>query len=164
MSTYRPEDLEHLETLAVGQVRSWFELREGTDTRPAFYAAKDDAPEVASGLVRAVHLDMLPDDYKYRFLIDALDRLEELSADEARDDIEPDIYTHDLAAWFCSNTQRPGYCDEAVSEGLVGGDGTVLDTISAGQLMERREVFDLAVQWLADYEIVDDDDPNDADR
>jgi len=86
---------------------------------------------------------MLPDDYRYEMINDCLDVLSESDdEDEAREQLDGKVpvYTGQLTAWLASNVNRPGYCDEAVSEGLVDGSD-IMQTISCGYLRELEEVF-----------------------
>lgn len=103
---------------------------------------KDDGPDWVKDLCHAAHEDMMPDDFVYDVVSDAL---EALSEDENTDETEwadngTDIYTHDLNKWLSSNLKRAGYVDEAVrefghSEQGINGD------IMAGQMVERAQIF-----------------------
>ncbi len=84
------------------------------------------------------HADMLPDDYKYEFIIDALSILADTEADEAAERIEADCYTHDLTAWLHSRIGRVSYLTE-VLESYEPKDGFQL--LALAQYTERTEVF-----------------------
>jgi hypothetical protein len=92
---------------------------------------------------------MMPDDWKYEFIQDALNALED--ADDW-DEVEPDIdslypYTADRLKWLASHLDRPGYCDEAMGE--MGGEfGSTVNLIGLGMYWELREVFGLVRQAL----------------
>jgi len=110
---------------------------------------KEGAPEALTDLVRAALVArgslMMPDDYRYEMVWEALDTIAELDADAdenvARDrfaEVEPPIYTTELTAWLASRADRYVYCDEAAEE--YGGD-------MAGDIMLRL----LALGWLAEF-------------
>lgn len=73
-------------------------------------------------------------------------------SDEAHsfaDDV--DIYTSELVAWLGSHAARPGYCDQAVEEGLVEGETDIVKRIMAGQYLERMEVFHSTIAAAKPY-------------
>lgn len=111
------------------------------------YTLTSDAPNWVSDLVREAHGNMLPDDFRFRFIADALYALADT---EDPDDIEPepDVYSTDLLAWAGSNANRwAGYCDDALWElGKEAGGFTQL--AAYGQLLEREEVLGLVRQFL----------------
>ena len=99
---------------------------------------KDDAPEELKELVRDAHGDMLPDDYKYRFIEDALGNFADYDdPDSAIDEMESDVYTSDLTEWLNSSNNRVYYLSDALSEYGVN-DG--FQALSLAQLQEKREV------------------------
>lgn len=95
------------------------------------------------------HCTMMPEDYKFEFIHDALTLVSEYEGDveEARSGIESDMATHDLATWLASHNERLGYCDEAIREFRAT---TTLDILSYGQYQERAEVFDIVCEHLCD--------------
>jgi hypothetical protein len=93
---------------------------------------------------------MLPDDHRYEFIRDAVSALaDEDDTDAARDSIEPDIYTANLAAWLGSRTDRYGYCDEAIEEQGQPFPDTI-SLLQAGYYREQIEVFDAVLSALED--------------
>lgn len=112
------------------------------------YTLVSDAPAWVTDLVREAHGEMLPDDWRYRFIADALYALADTD-DPGDIEPEPDAYTSVLLAWASSNANRfNGYCDEALSElGREAGGFTQL--VAFGQLLEREEVLDLVRDFLA---------------
>lgn len=132
-----------------GEAREWFELAE----RPngdSFWRCKDGTPEWVKDMVHRAHGDMLPDDWRYAFIVDALDLLDDsMIADEARDLIEADVYTDQLLQWVASNLSRIGYCDEAIADYKAEG---LVAIIQVGQYIERCEVFDLVLEALLQRE------------
>lgn len=92
---------------------------------------------------------MLPDDWRYEFIVDALDAIaDHEDEDEARDSIEADIYTAELTGWLHSRVDRYEYCDNAAQE--FGASDTLLGSLQLGQLMEKHEVFDSVLSSLRD--------------
>lgn len=123
-----------------------FETRK-RDGGSSFVALRDSAPEWAHDFVREAHgVDMLPDDYRYRWIRDALGALadnpdsdpQEL-AFEFADAI--DVYISDRIAWLGSNLQRATYCAQAQEEGLAPDKADVVTLIGLGQYQERWEIF-----------------------
>lgn len=115
------------------------------------------APEWVTELVRRAHGDMLPDDYRYKMIREAVDVLAYANDDADLDELESefaddvDLYTSDLTAWLGSHYSRPGYCDEAREELGTDSRGIVTD-IQRGQYMERREVFHLVLEALREVD------------
>jgi hypothetical protein len=85
----------------------------------------DGAPEWFTELCHHAHGSMMPDDWRYEFIQDALHALQD-GADE--DGIDLDTlypYTADRLDWLASHLDRPGYCDEAA----VDASGPPRDTV-----------------------------------
>ena len=115
-----------------------------------FVKRSDDAPPWLEELCHDAHGTLLPDDWRYSFIVEALDAIAH-SDDPDEAESEVDVYTHELLSWLASNLDRVGYCDEAAEEGLVSRPPaasrrgpwrgpSLIERISMGQLMERREV------------------------
>ena len=125
--------------------------------------------EWVTDLVREAHGDMLPEDWRYETIREALDRIANDGPDVADDEDEViedmgtdfaddvDIYTAELTGWLHSRADRYSYVDAFVEEyDYVGEDpqmaGTsrpsVLAMIRGGQMMERREVWDSVIKSL----------------
>lgn len=86
------------------------------------------------------HGDMMPDDWKYEFIVESLNALAD--ADDPEDVmLEADVYTHDRLRWLASHLQRPGYCDEEREDGLVAEDADIVTRVGAGQVREKEEVL-----------------------
>jgi len=108
-----------------------------------FWKVKDGAPQWVTDLCFSAHSEgaMLPDDWRYVFIVEALVALEE------EIELEPDIYTSELCAWLASNVNRVGYVDDARDE--WGGDlKSIFDELQLGQLTEKRDVFDQVTAFL----------------
>jgi hypothetical protein len=133
------------------QAGSWFTSgeRKSEDTGRQIRIVKDGAPEWVSDLCHEAHGDMFPDDWRYEFIEDSLERIAEAdNPDDALDEIEPDIYNADRLRWLSSHLDRAGYCDQAQDEGLVADDVDLMDRIGLGQYMEKREVLDSVLGFL----------------
>ena len=133
-----PETVQELAKLA----RCAFSL----ETRPdgsEYWTANRCAPDWISELVRTAHGDMFfLEDYKYQFIVDALDELEEAEdLDEAGHQWDFEPYLSRLADWLGSHNHRFSYCDDWAKE---IGFANVKDTyylLAGGHLQERLEVL-----------------------
>lgn len=97
----------------------------------------DEKSEELTDLIHAAHGDMLPDDWKYQFIEEALDAIAEDGEDA---DMEPSTYYGALGAWLGSHAERFGYCDEARQE--WGGDfRDTAHLLALGMYAEQREVL-----------------------
>lgn len=132
-----------------------------TDTRAdgTVFVKTENEPKWLHELVMEAHGAFLPEDFRYRFIREAINALADADVeDEAEaeergheyaDDV--DVYTHDRLAWLASNLNRPAYCDEAMSEfGMEEmPEGGIVGLIGLGQYMEPREVFASVLSSLA---------------
>ena len=122
------------------EVRSKFKLKT-RDNGAEFWARESNEDDWIQSLCFEAHGDMLPEDWRYRFIVEALDALSEFDdPDEARDSLEASIYNHELTDWLGSHGHRPGYVDEACEE--FGFHGGTIERIQWGMLSEKWEVFD----------------------
>ena len=101
---------------------------------------------------------MMPDDHRYQMVHDAFQALADLEDDADEGDatdklanIEPPIYTSELTAWLASHSDRQGYCDEAMEEGLLSPEATILDRLQAGYIQEQAEVSRAVLAWFLDH-------------
>lgn len=137
-----------IETLA-GEMSGAFEGAVRPSTGEEFRRLKDDAPEWMTDVCRQAHDkgEILPDDWRYRFIEEAVDALASHdSPDTARDSLEPDIYTSDLTGWLHSRNSRAWYLDEAAREYGQFRDG--LQLLAAGQMREKEETFQQVLDAL----------------
>jgi len=105
------------------------------------------APQWFTDLCHHAHGDMLPDDWRYEFIQDALNALEN-DGDENGPDIDNLYpYTADRLNWLASRLDRHGYCDEA-AEDMGESPKQIVDFIALGMDRELREVFDLVRERL----------------
>ncbi len=132
-----------IETLAAEAVK-WFELAERKEGE-TYHRRKDNAPEWVRDMTHEAHGSMLPDDWRYQFIVEALCALE---ADGEDATLEADIYTHDLTNWLGSRADRIGYVDEALENGLVGTESGIVPILQLGQWTEKDEVLSLVREFL----------------
>ena len=116
------------------------------DDGSEFWTHGLEAPEWVDELTMAAHGTgpggMLPDDYRYSFIVEALDALEEAEdADEARDGYEFEPYHSRLSDWLGSHGHRFEYCDDWAAE--MGQPEDTYHRIAGGHLQERLEVLNL---------------------
>jgi hypothetical protein len=127
------------------------------DSGSRFRSLKDGSPEWMTEVIHHAHGEMLPDDHRYAFVEEAVDAVAALDAatvtedaiEDAKDDLQADIYTHELLGWLGSRADRYCYVDEATE--LHGHSSSVIGDISNGQITEKLEVFALVVQALNTY-------------
>jgi hypothetical protein len=105
------------------------------------------SPQWLTNLCRQAHGDMMPDNWRYKFIRDSLRVLE-----KQPEDGYPDIntiypYAPDRLNWLASRVDRCGYCDEAaVDYGHPPQDTVTL--IGWGMQRELDEVFHLVREFL----------------
>lgn len=124
-------------------------LEEGTRPDGSKYIRQTrQAPKWFQDLCRKAHGDLLPDDWRYKFIAESLTQLKEYGGDreEACSWIEADTYNSDLLDWLRSNVNRASFVDEARGE-YGPGDG-VIDEIARGQQLEKIAVFHLVADFL----------------
>jgi hypothetical protein len=98
---------------------------------------KTEAAENLKQLVHDAHNDMLPDDYKYQFIYEALEAISESdNPDEIQ--LESDVYNSDLLKWVSSHLTRASYVDEAVETWEYR---SFFEALSAGQYQEKNDVL-----------------------
>lgn len=127
-------------------VFNWLDTKKRSDDVEFIYL-KDEAPTWMHDMVHDCHVDTLPDDYKYKFIQEALLAIVNHSDPyDARDSLSADIYTSDLTSWLASNNLRHSYVDDAIAEN--GDLETCLQAIGAGQVLEKQEVFDIVLSAI----------------
>ena len=127
------------------------------DNGDYFIRTKDGTPDWVRDLIRAGHgEDFLPDDWRYKTIMHALEYIADTEGDpldgggEFADTWGVDTYTSDRIAWLGSNLNRIGYCDEAAEEfgpNETSGDG-IIGQIGLGQYVEALEVYNLVYDAL----------------
>jgi hypothetical protein len=119
--------------------------RKTRDNGEKFWSTETERPEWLHDLIFAAHADMLPDDFKYDFIVQSLAALSD-GDDPDEITLEPSDYYSELTAWLGSNSERPGYCDEAD----MPEDADMYSRIAEGQRIELREVFSVVLAHLSD--------------
>lgn len=149
---------------AAAEAAGWFETapRHSTTTPGVFVRVREGAPDWVRTMVRTAHADMLPDDWRYEAIRDAVDYLAEITpaAEERTAEYftehftgaHSDIYTRELLAWLASHGARAAYVDEARE--LYGGTATIMEDIRQGQRQELAEVFGLVFDCLTEHACV----------
>jgi hypothetical protein len=114
------------------------------DNGRTFYCVKDgQETEALSNLCQHAHGDMLPDDWKYDFIVDALDAIGEAqNADCASDYLHDYIYNADCTAWLASHLDRADFCDQAARDmGFNPDKNGIFSLIGWGLRAEQEEVL-----------------------
>ncbi len=115
-----------------------------------FLCVKDECKdESLTNFIHKIHDDMLPDDYKYQFIVECLDAISE-NIDFNDIHIEADIYNYELLKWVSSHSIRQGYCDDALEAYQGAKDLTLMQIISEGQFIEKNEVLHYTYNFLTD--------------
>ena len=121
---------------------AWFREGERLPEGVRFVTLAHDRPEWLMELVHKAHGDMLPDDYRYKVIQEALEDIlnndglvEDNEVHEFADNV--DVY---LFAWVSSNLARVAYCDEYMAE-LPSEKQTFCEVLSGGQYLERQEIY-----------------------
>jgi hypothetical protein len=124
---------------------NYFDQKEG-ENGLSTYTWKDEAPQELRGLIQEAHGDMMPNDYKYNFVVESLEAI----AEDREDSIEADIYNRDLLNWLSSHLDRPAYCDQYVEEygGIDTKNFSIINLISSGQHLEKLEVYHSVLRSL----------------
>ena len=123
-------------------------------TRPGndldkIYTTYNHADEALDELVRKAHGDLLPDDFCYEIIYEALYAFADCTSDDELYEVtlEADIYYHQLLKWLSSNLKRIDYCNEARAEfGLQDTD--LMTLVTYGQQMEKDEIVALVRESL----------------
>lgn len=138
--------IQELATIACDHVES-----ATRDNRETFLKFDDTSPAWIQELCFAAHDagDMLPDDWRYRFITDALHLIAEHGDfNGAENAIETDVYTHNLLQWVSSNLSRMNYVDQAQDDYGLEAKTDMFKRLSWGQYAERIEVFGAVWSFL----------------
>jgi hypothetical protein len=106
-------------------------------------------PQELVDLAQTAHDGMMPDDYKYEYIVDSLALISEAEDNdylyELDSNLEPDVYNRDLLIWLSSNLNRAEYIDAYVQEycggSISSSDFDFYSLIRNGQWLEKQEVF-----------------------
>jgi hypothetical protein len=141
---------------------NYFDQKEGKNGLST-YTWKDEAPQELRELIQKAHGNMLPNDYRYNFVVESLEAI----AEDREDSIEADIYNRDLLNWLSSHLDRSAYCDQYVEEygGIDTKNFNIINVISGGQYLEKLEVYhsvlhslEEIIEELEDEELDDEED------
>ena len=127
------------------EAREHFVLKDRRDG-DTFWTVKQDAPKWVLDLCFRAHDDgdLLPDDWRYRFIVEALDALSK--CDDPYDaQVAADIYVSDLLTWVSSHRSRMKWVDRAAK--LQRWHGLAI-ALQNGQAMERDHVLGLVRGFL----------------
>lgn len=118
----------------------WF-VTDTRDNGEKFVKTKDGRPDWLENLIFTAHDNMLPDDYRYKFIENSLQYIAD--QDEDADDldcpeIEADSYTSELTKWLHSRNDRVYYLTEALEKYEIKNGFWALQE---SQLCEREEVY-----------------------
>jgi len=116
------------------------------------YKQKDSAPEWVRDMCYEAHGsgDYLPDNYIYRWIVDALEIIRECTTeDEAEErihELEPFPYHKNLTLWLDSNILRIQYLEDAAREGAIE------NILYFAQYLEIQEVAFTVLNFLREAE------------
>jgi len=115
-------------------------------------------PQELRELCREAHDDMLPDDWRYLFIVEALEAIADRPDDDLENsELEPDIYNPDVLSWLSSRASRYAYVDDAAELwGIPEKDFSCIKLIQLGQLQEKEEVYAVVLDRLK--QLIEDDD------
>lgn len=113
----------------------WFETAKRKDDTDFIRLRTED--ENIKNLIYDAHDGMLPDDFKYQFIHEALEAIAECS-DPNDIQLESDVYNSDLLKWVSSHLTRSSYADETVENWKYT---SFFQVLAAAQYEEKREVL-----------------------
>jgi hypothetical protein len=128
--------------------------RQNSDT--TYWHTVDSAPEWVKDMCQDAHDGMLPDDYRYEFIVESLDAIIDAEGDTDNVELEADCYTADLTAWLASRVSRTEYVDQAAEEFGSASKGIVAQLMQ-GQYLEKREVASSVISSLESVNLEDDE-------
>lgn len=142
------------------QCLNHFELKT-RDNGDKFWCLKNKDNGALENLVRTAHGEMLPNDYRYEYIVDSLSALVDADIDEDTaldeidyydilNEIEADHSNYELCKWLGSHAHRIADCDEAVEE-AGHNPSSIIEYIQMGQIREKTEVYGSVYQSLRAY-------------
>lgn len=142
------------------------------DDGSTYVRVRDEAPAWLRDNLHEIHgTDMLPDDWRFEVIRDALGALDDSGCDDRNDadevpheiaDSAVDTYNSDRAAWLASHLVRGEITDEAVAE-FGGEERDTYDRIGLGQYAEALAIAYRVLGVVADAHEEQDDDDEDED-
>lgn len=140
-----------IENLAASYLQ-YFEARTRLDGSD-FKTLTDDRPDELYQLIYDAHNGMLPDDYKYDFIVEILQAIAD--TDDPEDiEIEASIYNHELLNWLASRIDRVEYIHQAVNDFGMPKEFDFMELVRWGQWQEKQEVLQSVLQSLESIESV----------
>mgnify|MGYP001563570644 CR=1 FL=1 len=105
-----------------------------------------NTPEEVREIALKIHADMLPDDYKYEFLVKGLEAIIGSPDEDSVWEWEySEVMDWELLQWVSSDLTRAFYVDEAVEE---MGYNTLSKALAGGYHREKEEVMGLLLYNL----------------
>tara|TARA_R110000824_G_scaffold61994_3_gene164438 strand:+ start:848 stop:1273 length:426 start_codon:yes stop_codon:yes gene_type:complete len=127
----------------------YFYKRESDDR----WFRKDDSPAWVEDMTHEAHMDTLPNNYSYEFIVSALFAFTDYeNPDTAIIEAEENPYNWHLIDWMGSNLHRIGYAEDYAEV----NHGPVMESIRGGQRAEMRDVYYVVLKHLNQQ--LDDDD------
>jgi len=115
-----------------------------------FTTMTDDAPEWFRDMVHKAHFDLMPNDWSYRIISDAVDAIAEgVERDDFTDTGIP-VYTSDHLQWLASSLSRMAFCDDALEQFGAPKDTDTL--IWWGMSIEYGMVYDVVKAAIDEQE------------
>jgi hypothetical protein len=140
--------MNKIQELAKDALSFFYRKKRREDDENEIWVYRSDRPDWLQNLVHDAHGNMIPDDWRYSFIVEALNAIEEnTDLDEACESLDSDIYTSDLTGWLHSRNDRVGYVTDARDE-LGRGEGGLNEDNARGQLMEKYEVLNSVYKFL----------------
>jgi hypothetical protein len=128
---------------------TFYETTQRPGEEETIWVLKDRHPTWIYEMNQKAHEGMLPDDYKYEYITDTLNALEEgRDPEEGAFEIEADVYNHQLLKWLQSHGERAGFVDEAVKEMGHSEQMGLMGDIMMGQAAEKQQVWRSVVESL----------------
>ena len=137
--------------ITAGTLRAAFTRDKRTDGS-TFWCLTDQAhqnDEELTPWLRDLHDDELPDDWRYKTIVNIC---EELMSEDDLSNADPgelsvciannltDIYNHSLLQWYADNPSRVAYIDDAQSDGLIDSEATTIDRLMCGQCIAIEQM------------------------
>ena len=130
-----------------GTLRSAFEEKHREDGT-SFWACVDEVGDELQEFIRGLHDDELPNDWRYKTIVEVLDAVVERSdySDEwgtAAFEIAEQLtseWASELAAWLAESSDRIAYSEDEVADCLLPAESTLFERLEGGQRRCIREM------------------------
>jgi hypothetical protein len=132
--TFETQTLEFSLSARAQEMSQEFETKKNQDGE-SYRTLKDSAPSWMTEVIRAGHLESLPNDIHYNAIELCIDAIaEELDSVE----IEKPSYTYVLTNWIDSDVGNLSYVDEAI---LELGDFDIYDLLEYAYMLWLTEIY-----------------------